>query len=63
MVIKFVGRTADGGAPTGTVCTSTAGGLAIGEMDGGGGIPDACEVGSILGGRFGGLVPMTHGPC
>ena len=63
MVIKFVGRTADGGAPTGRVCTSMAGGLAIGEMDGGGGIPDACDVGSILGGRFGGLVPTTRGPC
>ena len=57
MVIKFVGRTADG-APMGTVCMSTvAGGLGGPAMD-----PDPCEVGSIPGGRLGGLVPMTCGP-
>jgi len=61
MVIKFVGCT--DGAPTGTVCMSIAGGLAIPETVGGGGIPDGCEVGSILGGRLGAFVAMTRGPC
>lgn len=63
-VMRFVGRTATAeGAPTGIACTSTVCGLPIPETDGGCGIPDACELGSIAGGKFSGFVLITCVPC